>query len=49
MISMYNKKGNYSWGSQNYKEFMFLIENGQLSFAYQPAGAAQNTVYMAQA
>lgn len=31
---VYNKKGNYSCGSQNYKEFMFLIENGKLSFAY---------------
>lgn len=30
-------------------EFIFLIENGRLSFAYQPAGAAQDTIYMAQA
>lgn len=28
---------------------MFLIENGKLSFAYQPAGAAQDTIHMAQA
>lgn len=46
---MYKRKGNYSCASQNYKEFMFLIENRKLSFAYQPAGAAQDTIHMAQA
>lgn len=29
-------------------EFMFLIENRKLSFAYQPASAAQDIIYMIQ-